>query len=73
MIKLGNCPFCGGITSAKVDYNDRSFHIFCEECPAEMVLSFADAELGDGDVISFDEMTANITYLCNAWNKRAKG
>ena len=70
-MELKPCPYCSGeAIIADVNYLDKSFHILCEECPAEMNLSFADAGIGTGDIVSFYEMQKIMNELVEAWNRR---
>lgn len=75
MAELLPCPFCGGEEIyAEVSYITKEFRIYCadpeEGCVAEMRLSFADAGLGNGEIISFEEMTTIIQQLIDLWNTR---
>ena len=73
--ELKPCPFCGGEPYAEIDYDHKEFKIYCLggnpcNCLAEMRLSFADAQLGDGSVISFDEAIKIMNELIELWNAR---
>ena len=75
MTELKSCPFCGGTEIyAEVSYLTKEFRIYCanadEPCAAEMRLSFADAGLGNGEIIGFGEMNTIIKQLVNLWNTR---
>ena len=71
MGEFRECPFCGNNSiAAEVSYEEKTFRIYCCECPAEMVLYFADAGLSDGEVIGFDEMKAVIQEMTDKWNTR---
>ena len=75
MIELLHCPFCGSTeVSAEISYITKEFRIYCANpeanCSAEMRLSFADAGLGDGEIIDFGEMTSIIQQLMDLWNTR---
>lgn len=75
MAKLKSCPFCGGTEiCAEVSYLTKEFRIYCanteEPCAAEMRLSFADAGLGNGEIIDFEEMTKIIQQFIDLWNTR---
>ena len=75
MAELQSCPFCGSTAIyAEVSYLTKEFRIYCanadEPCAAEMRLSFADAGLGNGEIISFEEMTEVIQRLVDLWNTR---
>ena len=75
MAELKSCPFCGSTEIyAEVSYLTKEFRIYCanadEPCVAEMRLSFADAELGNGEIIGFEEMTKIIQQLVDIWNTR---
>lgn len=70
-IELKNCPFCDcSNVIAEVDFEHKEFRIYCETCPATMVLTFADADLGQGYYIGFEEISNIIEELVSAWNKR---
>lgn len=74
--ELKPCPFCGGEAIAEIDYDHKEFRIYCQGnsnlpiCFAEMRFSFADAQLGDGSVISFDEAWQIMNELIELWNTR---
>lgn len=71
-LKLKPCPFCGSEhIIAEIDYTSKNFVIYCEDCIATMVISFADEGLGDGSFMSFSEITERIEKLINYWNRRA--
>ena len=76
MFELKHCPFCGGETvNAEVAYLHKEFRIYCASadeigCAAEMRLSFADAGLGDGSLVDFDEMQTIMKQLVDVWNTR---
>lgn len=70
--ELKPCPFCEcESVIAEISYLNKIFRIHCEECPAEMELSFEDAQLGNGEFISFYEMQKIITEMVEHWNRRA--
>lgn len=74
MAELKPCPFCGGeAIVAEICYLDKSFHVYCEECPVGIMLSFADAGIGQGEFVSFYEMKKIIAELEEAWNRRSDG
>lgn len=75
MDKLKPCPFCGSEeVYAEVCYELKEFRIYCADpdtdCVAEMRLSFADAGLGEGEIIDFKEMTTIIEQMVDLWNTR---
>lgn len=70
-VRLKPCPFCGGEAVAEVVQKKRYFEIYCSECPAKINLPFCELNLGDGSVVSFDEMARAINELTNLWNGRA--
>lgn len=75
MAELKSCPFCGGTEiNAEISYLTKEFRIYCanadEPCVAEMSLSFADAGLGNGEIIDFEEVTEIIQQLVDLWNTR---
>ena len=75
--ELKPCPFCGGTEiCAEISYLTKEFRIYCsnadEPCVAEMRLSFADAGLGNGEIIDFEEMAKIIQQLVDLWNKRTQ-
>lgn len=71
MTELKPCPFCGCSTViAEMCNLDKMFRVFCEECPAGMELSFADAQIGLGEFISFYEMQKIMDEMTDAWNRR---
>lgn len=73
MAELLPCPFCGGTElTAEVSYEDKVFRIYCACCPASYELYFSDANLQDGSVIGFSEMTAIIEELTDKWNTRTQ-
>ena len=74
--ELKPCPFCGceDIT-AEIATELREFRIYCcsdEGCIAEMSLSFEDAGLGSGFLISFEKAQRIMKELVEAWNRRAE-
>ena len=75
-MELKPCPFCGGeIIYAEVSFEHKEFRIYCasdEGCPAAMRLSFADAQIGNGEVIDFDEIEKIIQELVEWWNRRVE-
>ena len=70
-IELKSCPFCGSVAISEICNTDKEFRIFCETCPAEMRLSFMDANLDDGCIISFDEARQVMDELTELWNERS--
>lgn len=71
MTELKPCPFCGGERiNTTVDYFNKKFAIWCEDCHANMDLSFADAKIGDGSFISFSEAANIMVALLESWNRR---
>ncbi|MBO5790734.1 MAG: Lar family restriction alleviation protein [Clostridia bacterium] len=77
MTELKPCPFCGGSEIyAEVSYQTKEFRIYCANadtsCVAGMRFSFADAGLGNGEIIDFQEMTKIIKELVDMWNRRAE-
>ena len=77
MAKLKHCPFCGSSEIyAEVSYITKEFRIYCADaecdCVAQMRLSFADAGLGDGSIIGFNEMQTIIQQMVELWNTRAE-
>ena len=74
--RLKFCPFCGGtIVYGEINYTNKEFVIRCEsndDCLAEMRLSFADADIGNGEIVSFYEIRKIMDELTEAWNRRAK-
>ena len=71
MAKFCECPFCGSKSiSAEISYEEKNFRIYCDECPAEMILCFVDAGLNGGEVIGFGEMQAVIQEMIDNWNTR---
>lgn len=69
--KLKPCPFCGGKAVTEIVQNERYFEIYCSRCPVKINLPFCELNLGDGSVVSFDEMARAIDELTNLWNRRA--
>lgn len=75
MDKLKPCPFCGeNEVYADISYAAKEFRIYCNspmtDCVAEMRLSFADAGLGNGEVIDFEEVLKIIEQMIDLWNTR---
>lgn len=71
MAELLPCPFCGSKRiGAEISYEEKNFRIYCDECPAEMSLYFADAGLNGGEVIGFGEMQDIIQEMIDKWNTR---
>ena len=69
--ELKPCPFCGGEVISEICNITKDFRIYCENCPAEMKLSFYDAQLNDGSFISFYEARKIMDELTDLWNERA--
>jgi hypothetical protein len=74
--ELKPCPFCGGTeVYAEISFLTKEFRIYCADpessCPVAMRLSFSDAGLGDGSIVSFYEMETIMEQLIEAWNRRA--
>ena len=73
MAELKPCPFCGSSEIiAEVNQIDKRFYVLCGECVAEMNLSFVDAQIGDGKIVSFHEMHEIMKQMIEAWNRRAE-
>ena len=70
-VALNPCPFCANDVCAEMNYIEKAFKIFCPNCPAEMRVTYEEANLGDGSVIAFDESVYWINYLIEQWNARA--
>lgn len=71
--ELKPCPFCGcEHIIAEINHLSNRFVIYCEECIAQMELSFTDAQLDSGCVISFEEATKIIDELTTQWNRRVE-
>lgn len=68
--ELKPCPFCGGAVVSEICNIAKEFRIYCENCPANMSLSFYDAQLNDGSFISFDEARKIMDELTERWNER---
>lgn len=72
MSELKPCPFCEcESVIAEISYLNKTFRIHCEECPAGMELSFANAQIGNGEFISFCEVQKIIAEMVEHWNRRA--
>lgn len=69
--ELKPCPFCGEAAIAEICNITKEFRIYCENCPACMMLSFGDARLDDGSFISFYEARKIMDELTELWNERA--
>lgn len=69
--ELKRCPFCGDDAIGEMSYLTKDFRIYCANCPAEMKLSFYDAQLNDGSFISFYEARKIMDELTDLWNERA--
>lgn len=73
MAELLPCPFCGSTSmGAEISYEEKNFRIYCDECPAEMILFFADAGLNGGNIIGFGDMQAVIEEMIDKWNTRTQ-
>lgn len=73
MAELLPCPFCGSKRiGAEISYEEKSFRIYCDECPAEMILYFGDAQLGCGNIIGFGEMQSILQEMIDKWNTRTQ-
>ena len=71
--ELKPCPFCGCENIiAEINYLSKRFSIYCEDCIAQMELSFIDAQLNDGSFISFYEARKAMDELTKQWNRRAE-
>lgn len=74
MVELKPCPFCGGdIIYAEISFEHKEFRIYCasdEGCPATMRLSFADAQLGNGEPLDFCEVENIMNEMVGHWNRR---
>lgn len=72
MNELKPCPFCGGkYVIAEINNLSKRFTIYCEDCTANMELSFEDAQLDNGNFISFYKARELMDELTEAWNRRA--
>ena len=70
--ELKPCPCCECHTIiSEISYEQGVFRIYCEECPVAIELSFEDAHLDKGEVISFHEARLIMDELTYAWNRRA--
>ena len=69
-VALNPCPFCAIDVCAEMNYIEKAFKIFCPNCPAEMRVTYEEANLGDGSLISFDEAIVWMDYLIARWNGR---
>ena len=70
--ELKPCPFCGSEEIiAEINYLSKRFCVYCGECPANIELGFADANIGDGSFISFYEARKIMDNLTESWNRRA--
>ena len=71
MAELKPCPFCGGeIVYAEIYPPLSEFRIYCEECAAEMRLSFDDAGIVSRR-IDFEKAQTIMEQMTEAWNRRA--
>ncbi|MBQ2897991.1 MAG: hypothetical protein IJE46_06720 [Clostridia bacterium] len=71
MAEFRECPFCGSKSiGAEISYEEKNFRIYCDECPAEMILYFVDAQLGCGNIIGFGEMQSILQEMIDKWNTR---
>ena len=69
--ELKPCPFCGcEHIVAEINNLSKRFAIYCEDCVANMELSFTDAQLDDGSFISFYEARKIMDCLTEQWNRR---
>lgn len=72
-VELKPCPFCKEKACAEIDNVGKALKIYCENCPAEMRVTYEEANLGDGSLISFDEAIVWMDYLIARWNVRVRG
>lgn len=70
-VALHHCPFCGEEACAEQDNDKKAFRIYCPNCPAEMRVTYKEADLYDGSVIDFNEAVYWMNYLIEQWNERA--
>lgn len=71
MVALHHCPYCGEEACAEMNYIEKAFRIYCSNCPAEMRVTYKEADLDDGSVIAFDEAINWMNTLTERWNERA--
>lgn len=70
-VELKPCPFCGADACAEIDNVEKALKIYCANCPAEMRVTYRDANLDDGSVIAFHEAAEWMNTLIERWNERA--
>ena len=70
-VALKPCPFCGDEAFANIDNVAKAFVVECTNCPAEIRVTYREADLDDGDIISFDEAVQWMNTLTEQWNERA--
>lgn len=70
-VALKPCPFCKEEACAEIDNVGKEFRIYCSVCPAEMRVTYRDANLDDGSVIAFQEAVDWMNTLVDLWNARA--
>ena len=65
------CPFCGckDIIS-EINIPGRIIRIHCDLCPASVVMDFDELDLGDGEYMSFEEVTEAMNTVTDRWNRR---
>ena len=68
---LKPCPFCGAGACSEVNQRERYLEVYCGRCPAKINITFCELDLGDGSVVSFDEMARAMDELVELWNRRA--
>lgn len=69
-IALKPCPFCKEEACAEIDNVGKAFRIYCPNCPAEMRVTYKEADLDDGSVIAFNEAAEWMNTLIERWNER---
>ena len=70
-VALKPCPFCGEDACSELDNVSKALRIFCTNCPAEMRVTYKEANLDNGDFISFYEAINCMNTLTELWNERS--